>query len=241
MKFKSKDDIPAEWGNPDTSKPRWVVTRYVPWTSWKAGAKQWGLSSVRQGENSGTITHEIAHFAFRIGRQQQQPVRRAVPPRRAPARGTSWTAARSTDPADRTAAGWCRPPKARSCRRASCSAAGCRSSSSRPDQVLQLSRNGLAQHGPGGRRPSSPAPSNRAPGTWLASPSPRRRRAAGQDAALRHQRRIPLCAGDRSSTSTRSRWSSASATTRSRPTTACSSRRTRSSRTTPAATAASPG
>ena len=42
-------------------KPRWVTTRYVPWTSWLAGAQQWGLSSVRQGESSGTITHEIGH------------------------------------------------------------------------------------------------------------------------------------------------------------------------------------
>ncbi|HJR59476.1 MAG TPA: hypothetical protein VJ813_08765 [Vicinamibacterales bacterium] len=73
MKFKSKDDIPAEWGNPDPTKPRWVTTRYVPWTSWKAGAQQWGLSSVRQGENSGTITHEIAHFAFRTGDNNNNP------------------------------------------------------------------------------------------------------------------------------------------------------------------------
>jgi M6 family metalloprotease-like protein len=73
MKFQSKDDIPAEWGNPDTTKPRWVPTRYVPWTSWKAGQMQWGLSSVRQGENSGTITHEIAHFAFRIGDNNNNP------------------------------------------------------------------------------------------------------------------------------------------------------------------------
>ena len=73
MKFKSKEDIPAEWGNPDTTKPRWVPTRYVPWTSWKAGAQQWGLSSVRQGESSGTITHEIAHFAFRTGDNNNNP------------------------------------------------------------------------------------------------------------------------------------------------------------------------
>jgi M6 family metalloprotease-like protein len=58
MKFRSRDEIPAAWGNPDPSKPRWVTTRYVPWTSWLAGAQQWGLSSVRQGESSGTITHE---------------------------------------------------------------------------------------------------------------------------------------------------------------------------------------
>ena len=73
MKFASKEDIPVEWGNPDTTKPRWVTTRYVPWTSWKAGAQQWGLSSVRQGENSGTITHEIAHFAFRTGDNNNNP------------------------------------------------------------------------------------------------------------------------------------------------------------------------
>ena len=73
MKFASKDDIPAAWGNPDTTKPRWVATRYVPWTSWMAGPQQWGLSSVRQGENSGTITHEIAHFAFSIGDNNNNP------------------------------------------------------------------------------------------------------------------------------------------------------------------------
>jgi M6 family metalloprotease-like protein len=73
MKFNSRDDIPAAWGNPDTTKPRWAPTRYVPWTSWKAAAQQWGLSSVRQGENSGTITHEIAHFAFRTGDNNNNP------------------------------------------------------------------------------------------------------------------------------------------------------------------------
>ena len=73
MKFRSKEAIPAEWGNPDASKPRWVASRYVPWTSWKAGQMQWGLSSMRQGENSGTITHEIAHFAFDTGDNNNNP------------------------------------------------------------------------------------------------------------------------------------------------------------------------
>jgi len=73
MKFLSKDDIPAEWGNPDTSKPRWIPTRYVPWTSWKAGQMQWGLSSIRQGENSGTITHELGHYAFDTGDNNNNP------------------------------------------------------------------------------------------------------------------------------------------------------------------------
>jgi M6 family metalloprotease-like protein len=81
MKFQTKEDIPAEWGNPDTTMPRWVVSRYVPWTSWKAGQMQWGLSSVRQGESSGTLTHEIVHFAFRVGDNNNnpyvQPYRRA--------------------------------------------------------------------------------------------------------------------------------------------------------------------
>ncbi len=73
MKFISKDKIPSEWGNPDTSKPAWIPTRYVPWTSWKAGQMQWGLSSIRQGENSGTITHELGHFAFRTGDNNNNP------------------------------------------------------------------------------------------------------------------------------------------------------------------------
>jgi len=66
MKFASPEDIPPEWGNPDPDRPRWVPTRYVPWTSWLAGAQQWGRSSMRQGENSGTITHELGHFSYGI-------------------------------------------------------------------------------------------------------------------------------------------------------------------------------
>jgi M6 family metalloprotease-like protein len=73
MKFRTKEDIPPEWGNPDQTKPRWIKTRYVEWTSWKAGAQQWGLSSMRQGENSGTITHEIGHYLFRTGDNNNNP------------------------------------------------------------------------------------------------------------------------------------------------------------------------
>lgn len=73
MKFQNKDSIPAKWGNPDPTKPRWAPTRYEPWTSWKAGQMLWGLSSVRQGESSGTITHEIVHFAFRVGDNNNNP------------------------------------------------------------------------------------------------------------------------------------------------------------------------
>lgn len=61
MKFETPEDVPDEWGPPDPNLPNWVTNRYVPWTSWRAGAQQWGLSSIRQGESSGTITHEIVH------------------------------------------------------------------------------------------------------------------------------------------------------------------------------------
>ena len=80
MKFASRDEIPEIWGNPDKSKPRWVTTRYVPWTSWLAGAQQWGLSSVRQGESSGTITHELGHSVFSVGDNNNNPY--ATPYRR---------------------------------------------------------------------------------------------------------------------------------------------------------------
>jgi M6 family metalloprotease-like protein len=66
MKFDSPADIPPEWGNPNPDMPPHIPTRYVEWTSWLAGAQQWGLSSMRQGESSGTITHELGHFAFSI-------------------------------------------------------------------------------------------------------------------------------------------------------------------------------
>lgn len=73
MKFETRDDITPEFGNPNTNKPRWAPTRYVPWTSWLAGAQHWGVSSIHQGENSGTITHELGHFAFRIGDNNNNP------------------------------------------------------------------------------------------------------------------------------------------------------------------------
>jgi M6 family metalloprotease-like protein len=61
MKFETPEEVPDEFGPPDPLLPNWVITRYVPWTSWAAGHQQWGLSSIRQGESSGTITHEIVH------------------------------------------------------------------------------------------------------------------------------------------------------------------------------------
>ncbi len=85
MKFNSKEGIPANWGNPNPEKPRWIPTRYVPWTSWLAGSQQWGLSSMRQGENSGTITHEIGHLVFRLPDLNNNPY---VKPYRRVAAGT---------------------------------------------------------------------------------------------------------------------------------------------------------
>lgn len=76
MKFNSREEIPPEWGNPNTDLPPWVPTRYVPWTSWKAGQMQWGLSSIKQGENSGTITHELGHYAFDIGDNNNNPYKK---------------------------------------------------------------------------------------------------------------------------------------------------------------------
>jgi len=75
MKFNSPDEISPEWGNPNPDLPRAIPTRYVEWTSWLAGAQQWGLSSMRQGESSGTITHELGHFAFNIPDLNNNPYR----------------------------------------------------------------------------------------------------------------------------------------------------------------------
>uniref|UniRef100_UPI0036F3D755 peptidase M6 n=1 Tax=Lentzea alba TaxID=2714351 RepID=UPI0036F3D755 len=78
MKFNRKEDIPDEWGppasiDPDNTMPNWAPTRYVEWTSWRAAAQQWGLSSIRQAESSGTITHEMAHYFFNIGDNNNNP------------------------------------------------------------------------------------------------------------------------------------------------------------------------
>ena len=43
MKFETKEEIPDEWGTAGpAASPNWVTNRYVPWTSWRAGAQQWG-------------------------------------------------------------------------------------------------------------------------------------------------------------------------------------------------------
>ena len=73
MKFQTRDDIPAEWGNPDDPNQRWSPTRYIDWTSWKAGSYLWSNSSIINGECSGSIRHEISHAAFRIGDNNNNP------------------------------------------------------------------------------------------------------------------------------------------------------------------------
>ncbi|MBE1491656.1 metallopeptidase domain-containing protein [Plantactinospora soyae] len=72
MMFQTREDVPDAWGPPDPNLPNWVRSRYVDWTSWKAGAQLWGSSSMRQGESSGTITHEIAH-TFGIADNNNNP------------------------------------------------------------------------------------------------------------------------------------------------------------------------
>ena len=66
MKFQTKEDVPDRFGPPDDSLPNWVTTRYVPWTSWLAGAGQWpnaGGGSTTQSESSGAAVyaHEFSH------------------------------------------------------------------------------------------------------------------------------------------------------------------------------------
>ncbi len=73
MKFQTKDDIPAEWGNPDSSKPRWAKTRYIDWTSWNAASWLWSNSAIITGEGSGAIRHEVSHAAFKVGDNYNNP------------------------------------------------------------------------------------------------------------------------------------------------------------------------
>lgn len=73
MKFQTRDDVPQEWGNPENPNQRWSPTRYIEWTSWKAGSYLWSNSSIINGECSGSIRHEISHAAFRIGDNNNNP------------------------------------------------------------------------------------------------------------------------------------------------------------------------
>lgn len=84
MKFLTRDDVPEEFGPPQEERPNWIVTRYVPWTSWLAGAGQWpnaGGGSSTQSESSGSAVyaHELSHL-FGIGDNYGNPY--GVPVRR---------------------------------------------------------------------------------------------------------------------------------------------------------------
>lgn len=83
MMFPTKESIPDEWGPPADIKgdlPNWAPTRYVEWTSWQAAAQQWGISSIRQAESSGTITHEMGHYFFSIGDNNNNPFSQSMNP-----------------------------------------------------------------------------------------------------------------------------------------------------------------
>ena len=76
MKF-TQGTVPDEFGPPDDDLPNWVTTRYIPWTSWLAGAGQWpnaGGGSSTQSESSGmsTYAHELSHL-FGIGDNYNNP------------------------------------------------------------------------------------------------------------------------------------------------------------------------
>ena len=73
MKFQTKNDISEAFGNPDPTKPRFVRSRYVEWTSWNAGSWLWSNSAIITGEASGAIRHEVSHAAFRIGDNYNNP------------------------------------------------------------------------------------------------------------------------------------------------------------------------
>ncbi len=74
MIFQNKEDIPrVPWGNPNPLLPNYAVSRYVPWTTYLAAQEQWGESSIRQGESSGTITHELSHHLFSVGDNNNNP------------------------------------------------------------------------------------------------------------------------------------------------------------------------
>lgn len=81
MKFNSADEIPDEFGPPPDSgsKPmkNAAATRYVPWTSWQAGATVWPHAiqgSSIQGESSGmaVYAHELSHL-ISIGDNYNNP------------------------------------------------------------------------------------------------------------------------------------------------------------------------
>ena len=82
MKFTSKEDIPAEWGNPNPAMPRWIPTRYVEWTSWLAGVPAVGPVLHAPGRELGHDHPRARPFRLQPARPQQQSLRQALPARR---------------------------------------------------------------------------------------------------------------------------------------------------------------
>jgi len=72
MKFQSRDQIPPNGAIP-TRASRAGSPRATSLDLMEGGADAVGLSTMRQGENSGTITHEIAHYAFDTGDNNNNP------------------------------------------------------------------------------------------------------------------------------------------------------------------------
>ncbi|MBY5161604.1 M6 family metalloprotease domain-containing protein [Salsipaludibacter albus] len=67
MMFQTPEDVTDEFGPPDVSLPNWVVTRYVPWTSWLAGSNHWpnaggGSSTQAESSGAGVYAHELSHL-----------------------------------------------------------------------------------------------------------------------------------------------------------------------------------
>jgi M6 family metalloprotease-like protein len=67
MKFETPADVPDEWGPPDPNLPNTVITRYVPWTSWRAGAGDPGHA---QRLDQQRPRGHAAHPAQQRGRRQ---------------------------------------------------------------------------------------------------------------------------------------------------------------------------
>jgi M6 family metalloprotease-like protein len=68
MRFKDKNAVTDDFGNPDETKPNWAPTRYTPWTSFYAARGIWSHATpgvmATEGENDGAsvYAHEFSHI-----------------------------------------------------------------------------------------------------------------------------------------------------------------------------------
>jgi M6 family metalloprotease-like protein len=79
MKFQTKEDIPNEFGPPDSGRnlTNWAKTRYVDWSSWAAASNIWpnaggGSSTQVEGSGMATYAHELSHL-LNIGDNYNNP------------------------------------------------------------------------------------------------------------------------------------------------------------------------